>query len=749
MAFDIAAARKAGYSESEILEHLAGTTKFDIKGARKAGYNDAELLEHMSAIQIPVAKPASTAGQIPGAAPAAPASPATEAAAAPADPTLMQKIVGAGEAGLTVLTGATGGTLGLLGGTAGGTAGAVGTGQYGTQEGVRNVEEAAFQGMQGLTYQPRTEAGKKYAGVVGEVMQQAVPVIPLTAELQAIGRGASVAARAGADYGAAGVQRLRTAAPGIAERVDRTLRRNPVPATPAAAPEFTSQQAARLEQIEAQTRGGASRRVVAQDGTPLELPGSAPRTLTAAQQAELAELQAAREAAAVIDTPPAAPTPGTQASGGSAGTDMVAQRTALAEGLPVPIKLTRGQSERSFEQQRFEREISKDPQAGAKMRDRFAQQNEDIMKNIDAWVDQIGAEAPNLRAVGASVDKALVQEAARGKAEIRVAYKNAEKAGELEAPVALKNLVEHLNESAPDVATAPLLKVARDRALQLGIAQEAADGTLTVIPTTLKNAERMRQAVGRATDYEATNIRQSAIIKGLIDAETDGMGGNLYRTARRTRENYAKKFEDRAVVASLLNNKKGMADRKIALEDVFEHSMLKGSLDDVRAMRKVLQTSGADGVQAWRELQGQTLNWIKDEATKNVATDIRGNAIVSADKLNKAIRSIDNDGKMDFIFGKQGAQQLRDINDLAKVVFTSPPGAVNSSNTASVLLAALTEAGAAGAATGLPVPILSALRHISVQVKNRAIQKRIEQALANRPAGDRSRPSAPPERTLH
>jgi hypothetical protein len=131
-----------------------------------------------------------------------------------------------------------------------------------------------------------------------------------------------------------------------------------------------------------------------------------------------------------------------------------------------------------------------------------------------------------------------------------------------------------------------------------------------------------------------------------------------------------------------------MADRQVALEDVWSHAIMKGSLDDVRHVRRVLQTGGEEGQQAWRELQGQTLNWIKDEATKNVATDTRGNPIVSAAQLNKAIRTLDADGKLDFMFGKRGAQQLRDINELAKVVFTSPPGSVNSSNTASVLLAA-------------------------------------------------------------
>ena len=48
MAFDVAAAKKEGYSDAEIAEHLAKQKGFDIAGARKEGYSDAELLSHLS-----------------------------------------------------------------------------------------------------------------------------------------------------------------------------------------------------------------------------------------------------------------------------------------------------------------------------------------------------------------------------------------------------------------------------------------------------------------------------------------------------------------------------------------------------------------------------------------------------------------------------------------------------------------------------------------------------------------------------
>ena len=149
-------------------------------------------------------------------------------------------------------------------------------------------------------------------------------------------------------------------------------------------------------------------------------------------------------------------------------------------------------------------------------------------------------------------------------------------------------------------------------------------------------------------------------------------------------------------------------------------------------LRRTLQVGGGEaGQQAWRELQGATVRYLADEATKGVATDIRGNPIVSAAKLNNAIRALDTDSRLEFVFGKKGAQTLRDINELAKVVYTAPPGAVNTSNTASVLLAALTEAGVTAGFTGLPVPVLSGLKALSTHLKDRKLRMRIQEALGS------------------
>lgn len=425
------------------------------------------------------------------------------------------------------------------------------------------------------------------------------------------------------------------------------------------------------------------------------------------------------------------PTPGTMGSAGAQGVDIASLRQAKADELPVPIKLTEGQKSRTFEQQRFERETAKIPETGEPLRERFAQQNLQLQQNMDAFIDMTGAQAPDLRSVGLSVDQALRARAAKDKVKIRTLYKDAEKAGELEAPVTLDTIVQHLTDSAPEAEVANVLKATRAKALQLGVAVEDASGNLVPQPVTLKTAELFRRSINNATNAEPTNIRQASIMKQLVDDQTATLGGNLYKQARQARTRYAKDYENVGLVKQLLGLKRGSDDRAIAVEDVLRRSVIdpSTSLDTVRQVRRLLQTEGENGKQAWSELQGGTLRHIKDEALKNVAPDQMGNRTMSPAQLDRVITQLDKTGKLDFVFGKRGAEQLRTINDVAKDVLTSPAGAVNTSNTATVL-AGLMDVAISGT-TGVPAPVMTSFRVITNSIKDKKLRARVKQALGN------------------
>lgn len=586
------------------------------------------------------------------------------------DPTLGQKLVGAGEAALTTVTGATGGLVGMVGGTGKQMIQNVLDGTFGTQEAADLVEKSAMEGAQALTYMPRTESGREQAQAVGDFMQQTIPVMPLTAEMgmlsQAV-KNATPAVRAATSAGAA------TAAAKAGQVVDAVK----------------------------------------------------PPVVNAVNAVKNAPARAAEMVGLKDPTPQ--PTPGTMASGGAAGTDVATMRRAAAQELPVPVELTKGQATRDFEQLRFEQEAAKNPELGTPLRDRAAEQHRAIRQSFESWLDETGAQAPDNRAVGIAVDKALNAKAARDKAEIRVAYKEAEKAGELQAPVSTKNVVDALNDSRSAESTAPVLTAARKELVRLGGAEEAADGSLVAKDMSLGATEQLRKFVNKVTGNDPTNIKFAGDLKRAIDASTEGAGGELYAKARGLRAKYAEQYENRAVISDLLSNKRGMSDRRVALEDVADRIIFRGSLDDMRFARKVLQTGGEEGKQAWREIQGAAIRNIRDEATKGVTRDTTGAEMISPSGLDKAIKRLDNDGKLDYLFGKRGAEQLRSLNDLSKVLFTAPPGTINTSNTASVLLAALDMA--ISGTAGMPMPVMSGLRMLTKNVKDRKLRVRIREAL--------------------
>lgn len=53
MAFDLNAARQAGYSDDEIINHLAQTRNFDIAGALRAGYTKQDIMQYLTSTPAP------------------------------------------------------------------------------------------------------------------------------------------------------------------------------------------------------------------------------------------------------------------------------------------------------------------------------------------------------------------------------------------------------------------------------------------------------------------------------------------------------------------------------------------------------------------------------------------------------------------------------------------------------------------------------------------------------------------------
>jgi hypothetical protein len=583
----------------------------------------------------------------------------------PQQPGIGEQILGAGETALALATGATGGAIGMVGGAGLGLAQQILSGKFGTPEAVRAVEQAAMRGAEALTFQPRTQAGQQQTQAIGEFLGEALPpVLPIIAAPGSV------------------MQATRTAAP-----------------TAGAIGQLAAGQGQRL----AQATGQAVAKPV-QAAT------------TAVRETFGMETPAAQAAATA------------RASGGAAATPEALQRVTTAEGLPVPVSLTRGAATRDPLQLAFEKAEMKS-ELGGPLRDRAELNNLQLIQNFDALIEMTDAQLGDLSSTGGAVVRTLTSGLAAAKNKTRAAYKAAENAGELETNVNLNNVIDYINQNIPEGDLAPVLKAAQNKAIAIGAAVPGPDGKLIPQPITLAQAESLRKTFQRA-GFDGADQYHGGELRKVFDAETEGMGGDLYKKARQIRTEQARKFENRAIVARLIKNRKGMDDPQVAADQVFQKSILNASPEEITFLRRVLSTTGEDGKQAFKELQAATLRHLQEASTKGLGMDTQGRPIISPAKLNQAVKALDSNGRLDVILGKTTAQTVRDLNDVIQYVNTVPPGTlINTSGTTGTLLAALGEAGALGATTGLPLPIISGIKQISKMRKEGKTKAKINDAL--------------------
>jgi len=376
---------------------------------------------------------------------------------------------------------------------------------------------------------------------------------------------------------------------------------------------------------------------------------------------------------------PETPPMPTMSGVGAAQSPEALTRLQIAQQLRVPVPLTKGQATKELGQQQFEMETAKTyPQdVGRPIIDRKIDQNQRILSNFDAFLEPIGAKtaAPdNLYEVGKVVDNALVKKAQAAKKEIKNAYKLADDSGQTQELINVAPIKTFLNSLEAEAVNAPIITSAKMKLDTLAPAGELS----------INKLEEVRKMVGRLSGSTPTNGEFGREINKLIDASTEGKGGNLYQDARKLRANYAREFENVGVVDKLLSKKAGTTDRAVAFEKVFDHAILNGSLDDVKAIGQTLKRAGSEGQQAYRELVGQTVEYMREAITKNIRTDESGKRVVSAAQFDTVVRNLDKSGKLDYLFGKKGAEEIRNLRDTTILVYDMPLG-VNTSNTSSAV----------------------------------------------------------------
>jgi hypothetical protein len=365
------------------------------------------------------------------------------------------------------------------------------------------------------------------------------------------------------------------------------------------------------------------------------------------------------------------------------------KRLVQMEGLPIPMKgeagPTKGQITRDPSQLRTEKQLSQ-MEAGRPIEDRYVAQNKALIDNLDTVAGKGSAKEKSAEEIGSQVaEKALGAKQKEAKAKVSDLYRKANQSAESAETVSPYPLIDYVHDHPNAASVGWILDRLKKQQIvtdkdALGQPQISRDISLREVSELRKVAERVGKSGGEGSGWAPE-------VKAILDTMIEGKGGEEFTKAREAFKTYKSEFDNQKAVRQLLENTGGKysSDRKVALEDVFEKSIVRGSIEDVRNLRESLLNAESKGTRkqgrkALNDLAAQTVRYIRDEATKG-PKDSSGTAEVSVPKLKQAMDRIGDD-KLDLIVGKTSADQLRSIVSTAEDLKTSPPRRIAGSDTA-------------------------------------------------------------------
>lgn len=383
------------------------------------------------------------------------------------------------------------------------------------------------------------------------------------------------------------------------------------------------------------------------------------------------------------------------------------ERQVLLNSLPEPVPATAGQLARDSVRLRNEGNVAA-TEAGAPIRGVHVAQNEALLRNLEILKRSQGGTATSAEQAGGTVQGALARQLKAKQNEVSSLYKKADQAGETAQTVDATPILDLL-KSKPDVTeygwaqswmnkmdvreAKPQKPVAQQSSMDSYLLKEPQAQAASPVPKiSIRELEKLRQDAGIRTRNGGTEAYYAGRLIDQIDALTEGKGGNLYAAARKARKEQADQFQNRRGVGQLVESET-RTDPKVAAEDVWNKTVISGSIQDLRNVKAQILSkgkTGASGQQAWREIRAQTAQFILDQATKTVSNyegpGLTGTRNVSAAGLERAVNQIGKD-KIVEIFGPDSAKVLERIQKATSITKTDPPPSFKGSPTAPNLLA--------------------------------------------------------------
>ena len=373
------------------------------------------------------------------------------------------------------------------------------------------------------------------------------------------------------------------------------------------------------------------------------------------------------------------------------------RRQAAVQELRIPVAATRGQLERDPVALRREA-IASNTAEGQPIRDVDLAANRDLQANLEVLrgraagrrgtfeepVNEEGQVNPaSIRGatktptqVGGSAQGAIREKAKWSKKGYQALYKIARET-EPEAKVPLAPVQALLTEN-PEIQHLGWVQswLAKAR----GTLPRDAEGNLPEL-SEAKLAE-LHDLRSKANDIARTGGKEGYYAGQVVKAIDETMkeapqGAAAWRRANAAFKAHQAEFADQRLVSKLAGQTKAGGDRQLALEQTWKR-IATGSLEEIRQVKRSLLTGGtgttrAAGRKAWRDLRGETVNRILEDARNVTSADEHERAVLTEAALRKSINRIPREN-LEELIGKANTRELYQILRARRITTRSPVG---------------------------------------------------------------------------
>lgn len=377
------------------------------------------------------------------------------------------------------------------------------------------------------------------------------------------------------------------------------------------------------------------------------------------------------------------------------------RRQAHLQSLRVPVGATKGQLERDPVQLRREA-IASNLTEGQPIRDIDIAANRDLQANLEILRGRVGglkggthepiteeglpAETPSIRAptkaptqVGEAAQTAAREKAKWSKKGYQALYKIAEQT-EPTAQAGLHPVTDLLTEN-PDIqhlgfVQSWLNKAAKAKGKREGIAEGE---PVNMDSVTLAELYDLRKLATKNMAGGGTAGHYAAQLRDAIDTAMKDVpeGARAWKAATDAFRKHQEEFKDQGIVSKLVNQKKGGADRSLALEKTWKQ-IATGPLEQILQTKKTLLTGGTPatrmgGRRAWRDIRAETVNRILEDARNVTSADETERAILTEAALRRSMNRIPRENLKE-ILGPGPVRELDAILRARRITTRSPVG---------------------------------------------------------------------------